>query len=239
MVHERTLSLGRRPHKVDERDYLLRDTPQFNEALDTPTLDAIAWWGMAGRTMRIDQGQEGTCVGHGCTNVLMAGPVTHPSFPSFDNPEDAHKFARQLYFDATGDSTYQEGAYTRDALNVLVSRKQIAAYHRLASVAEIVTTLQSIGPVTFGSTWYNSMFAPKSQYENSYLKVDPSSGVAGGHLYSLTGVDLSPIHGGPTFVRMENSWGPSWGHNGTARISLDDLGILYDGDCYLLSEDKF
>lgn len=238
MAHERASSLGRLPHKLDERDYLLRDTPRF-EAAQRDKLESVVWWSMAGHGMRIDQGQEGTCVGHGCTNVLMAGPVTHPHFAAFDSPSDAHLFARQLYFDATGDSTYQQGAYTRDALNVLVKRGQIASYHALRSVSEIVTTLQSIGPVTFGSDWYESMFTPHTQYENSYLKVDKSSGLAGGHLYSLTGVDLSPIHGGPEFVRMENSWGPGWGHDGTARITLDDLAVLFDGDCFFLAEQAF
>jgi hypothetical protein len=219
---------------------MLRDTAAFQEAnAAASALDSIHWWGMAGHVMRIDQGQEGTCVGHGCTNVLMAGPVTHSDFLSFGTPDDAHQFARKLYFDATGDDTYQQGAYTRDALNVLVARGQIASYHRLGSVDEIITTLQSIGPVTFGSTWYEPMFEPRSEYENSYLQVDTRAPVAGGHLYSLTGVDLSPIHGGPQFVRMENSWGPSWAHNGTARITLEDLAKLYDGDAFLLAENRF
>src|SRR6185295_2116054 len=102
-------------------------------AVSASTLDPIVWWGMVNGKMRIDQGQEGTCVGHGCTNVLMDAPSSHTDFPSFDNPADAHAFARKLYYDATHDDTYQEGAYTRDALNVLVSRGQIASYHRITS----------------------------------------------------------------------------------------------------------
>jgi hypothetical protein len=193
---------------------------------------------MVDPTMRIDQGAEGTCVGHGCTNVLMAAPSEHRTFPSFASTAEAHTFARKLYLDATGDTTYQEGAYTRDALNVLKARGQAASYYRLGSVDEIVQTLLAVGPITFGCTWFNSMFSPKSLYANSYLRVDPYSGMAGGHLFSLTGVQLAPTEG-PPFVRMENSWGPRWGHNGTARISIDDMHVLYDGDAFLLTETAF
>lgn len=224
--------LGRKRPKRDDRDWMLRDAIAL-----PPTIDATRWWAMVNPTMRLNQGSEGTCVGHGCTNVLMAAPTEHLAYKSFDNPADAHLFARQLYFDATGDSTYQQGAYTRDALDVLKRRGQIAAYYRLGSVDEILSTLDR-GPVVFGSTWYSSMFSPRAEYGNEYIRVDTGSGIAGGHLYCLTGKQLAPMSG-PQFVRMENSWGPGFGKNGTARISIDDLHVLYDGDAYLLTEMVF
>jgi hypothetical protein len=227
--------LGRKPHKRDERDYMLREAVPFPVSLPVA---GVQWWAMAGHDMRINQGAEGTCVGHGCTNVLMAAPSEHSTFPSFKDPYNAHLFARELYYDATGDGTYQEGAYTRDALNVLVERGQIAAYYRLGGVEEIKSTLLTFGPVTFGSTWYRPMFTPVAKYGNYYLRVDPNAVVEGGHLYCLTGVNLAPTEG-PPYVRMENSWGPGWGKNGTARIAIDDLSILFDGDAYVLTETRF
>lgn len=224
--------LGRKRPKRDDRDFMLRDHVALL-GTGAPT----TWWGMVNPTMRINQLKEGTCVGHGCTNVLMAAPTEHLAFKSFDNPTDAHLFARQLYFDCTGDSTYQQGAYTRDALNVLKNRGQIAAYYRLGSVDEVLSALDH-GPVVFGSTWYESMFDTHAEYGNEYIRVDVGSGVAGGHLYCLTGKQLAPLSG-PQFVRQENSWGPGFGKNGTARISIDDLHILYDGDAYVLTEAGF
>jgi len=229
------LSLGREPLPRDDRDLMLRNTARWEKLV---TLATTRWWGMVGPTMRIDQLQEGTCVGHGCTNVLMASPSEHKLFPSFADRFTAHVFARQLYFDATGDATYQEGAYTRSALDVLHKRGQLAAYYRLGSVDEILNTLRGVGPVTFGSTWYEPMFDTHAQYGNEYLRVDIGSGIAGGHLYCLTGVNLAPAQG-PPYVRMENSWGPTWGHNGTARITIDDLHVLYDSDAFLLTETVF
>jgi hypothetical protein len=236
-----TFGLGREPLPRDDRDWLLRSVP-FDRLAEFAPTGQEAWdrryWKMVAPDFRIDQGDEGTCVGHGCTNVLMASPTTHTLFPDFADTTKAHEYARKLYLDASGDATYQEGTYTRLALNVLVSRGQIAAYYRLTDVDGIVDALLNQGPVTFGSTWYNNMFRTTAQYGNRYLLVDPGSGMAGGHLYCLTGVDLSPAEG-PPFVRMENSWGAGWGQNGTARITIDDLAVLYDGDAFFLSEVVF
>ena len=232
--------LGLKPLKRDDRDWLWRDisAERVNELYaDILEAGTRRMWGMVSPDFRIDQGNEGTCVGHGCTNVLMASPTTHPTFPSFADVPSAHTYARRLYFDATGDSTYQEGAYTRDALNVLRTRGAIAAYYRLASVDEVIDALY-IGPVTFGTYWYDSMFEPYSAYGNQYLRVDISSGIAGGHLYCITGYDLAP-EDGPPYVRIQNSWGRGWGKNGTARITIDDLHVLYDGDAFKLSETVF
>src|ERR1051326_4457542 len=115
--HEgKTYGLGRHPLPRDDRDFLLRNmSPEKLEAIKAPAerTTTRTFYTMVGKDFRIDQGQEGTCVGHGCTNVLLAGPVVHSEFPSFDNTTDAHIFARKLYFDASGDSTYQQGTYTR------------------------------------------------------------------------------------------------------------------------------
>jgi len=224
--------LGRKRPKRDDRDFMLRDYVPLR------ITGTRALWPMVDPTMRIDQGNEGTCVGHGCTNVLMAGPSEHRVFPSFASTASAHIFARKLYFDATGDATYQQGAYTRDALDVLKKRGQIGAYYRLGTVDEIIATLLNFGPVVFGSTWYSSMDDPIAQFNNQYLRVDASSEIRGGHLYCFTGVDLKPLVG-PPFVRQENSWGPGFAKNGTARISIDDLHVLYDGDAYRLVETAF
>jgi hypothetical protein len=232
----------------DDRDWLLRDVPldrKLTAPLPGESPDAIQtqrWWNMVSADFRINQGAEGTCAGHGATNVLLAGPTAHPSFPPFATVNDAHMFARQLYFDATGDSTYQEGAYSRDIFNVLVARQQIRAYYRIASVDEIIDTVLDTGPVTFASPWYTSMFYRNNKLSdacgNYYIRINTGSELAGYHLYCLTGADIAPTVG-PPFVRMENSWGPGWGHNGTARIPIDDLHTIYIGDAYLLTENAF
>jgi hypothetical protein len=51
-------------------------------------------------------------------------------------------------------------------------------------------------------------------------------------------VNLEPDEG-PPFYRIKNSWGTSWGKNGTARIAkddLDDLIFAQGGDAVLIKE---
>jgi hypothetical protein len=189
--------------------------------------------------MRLDQGQTGTCEGNAWTNCLIAGPVTHPTFPDFSDSQAAEAFARKLYVDATGDATLQLGATTRSILRTLLGRGQIGAYHRCASVDEIVQTLLTVGPVCIGTPWFNSMDSPYvGEDGHTYVYVDEGSGIRGYHETCLTAVDLAP-ETGQAFVRDENSWGHSFGDNGTFRILLDDLHVLYLGDAYTVTEATF
>ena len=237
LVGTEEYGLGREPLVRDDRDWLLRNVPaeRKNRA---DLAGSSRYWSMVSPDFRMDQGAEGTCVGHGCTNVLLAGPTPHLYFPEFVDIENAHQYSRRLYLEASGDTSYQQGTYTRLALDVLRKWGRISAYYRLTSVDEIIDTVLHVGPVTFGTLWYYSMFRTYDQYENQYVRVSTSSGIAGGHLYCLTGVNLAP-KAGPPFLRMENSWGPGWGHNGTARITIDDAHVLFDGDCFLLTETVF
>jgi hypothetical protein len=229
--------LGGKPHRKDERDYLLRAVPR--ERLPEVGTSTARWWAMHAPEFRIDQGNEGTCVGHGVTNYLAGAPKQHLSFPSFADVNAAHLFAKNLYLEITGDLTYQQGAYTRDALDWCLAKGYASAYYRLADTDEIIDTLLNLGPVIFASPWFDSMFSPAfpSWSSNAYLNVNPDSGLAGYHLYVLNGIDLAPDTG-DRFVRMWTSWG-HWGKNGTARIYVDDLPILYDGDAYVLTEEAF
>jgi hypothetical protein len=232
-----TRGLGRKPFRRDDRDWLYRDAT--SHLLDAASdFFASKWWEMHGADFRLDQGAEGTCVGHALTNNFLAKPRPHVMYPQFETVETSHQYARAAYLAFTGDTSYQQGANMRDAVDWALREGLVAAYYRCTSVPEITDAILGTGPVFFASSWYRSMFSPYSGNDNEYVRVDPSSGYAGGHAYLLTGVDLEPT-AGPPFVRMENSWGADWGRNGTARITLDDLAILYDGDAWVLTEEKF
>jgi len=100
--------LGAKPDRRDPRDF------QFlvsrSRAHEASTIDR-KFYTMVSPGFRIDQGNEGTCVGHAATNVLLAGPSAHPAYPAFQTEELAHQFARKLYLDGSGDATYQQGMY--------------------------------------------------------------------------------------------------------------------------------
>lgn len=236
--------LGGRPHKKDDRDWLYRDIPneRLNAVASYSAEPNRRLWGMHGPEWRLDQGREGTCVAHAAVHHMLNAPKLHTEFERFQAVDDAHVYARELYLAASGDTTYQQGMYGRDMCDELVKRGHVGAYYRLVSIDEIIEALLSIGPVFFASPWYYSQYYTDNQATadsgHSFIRVNPDAGLAGFHMYELTAVDLAPDVG-PAYVRMENSWSQDWFDNGTARIKIDDLPILYDGDAYVLTETAF
>jgi hypothetical protein len=73
-----------------------------------------------------------------------------------------------------------------------------------------------LAPVIVGTNWHQDMFTPDA---SGYLH--PTGTVVGGHEYALVGLDVKRAR-----VTMLNSWSASWGRNGRAYITFDDLGTL-------------
>jgi hypothetical protein len=237
--------LGAKPHNKDDRNWLYREhkTAILEAVGMAPTSErSNRWHEMHGSGFRMNQGSEGTCVGHAITNNFLATPRPHEAFPDFGTVDKAHQFARAAYLAFTGDETYQQGAYMVNATAWAMREGYISNYYRCTDVPWTVDAILDIGPVFWASPWFNSMYYEDSQLREEtgeyYIKVNPNSELRGYHAYLLTGVDLQP-EVGPPFVRMQNSWGSDWGKNGTARITLDDLAILYDGDSFILTEKRF
>jgi len=67
-----------------------------------------------------------------------------------------------------------------------------------------------------GTNWYYGMFYPD---RNGLIKV--KGGLAGGHAYVVNGVDTKN-----KLFRIKNSWGKSWGIQGRAFISFNDMARL-------------
>jgi hypothetical protein len=179
----------------------------------------------------LDQGQTGTCVGNAFAHRRADSPVPETGIDE--------AWARELYIAASGDTTLQQGTSGLAACRVLADRGIVTSYHWVTSAEELRYAVLELGTVCVGTDWTNSMFTPYSAYNNSYLKVDRNSGIAGGHEYLINGINLKPFYGGPPFYRMKNSWGTSFGHGGTARFAVADLEELifgYGGDAVLISE---
>jgi hypothetical protein len=102
----------------------------------------------------------------------------------------------------------------------------ITQYQHAMSYAAAVSASQS-GGLLWGTTFYNSMFTLDSK---GYFVVDPSSGVAGGHEMVLTSYDPETDEWGG-----DNSWGESWGLDGSFKIKGATLKKLLadDGDVTL------
>jgi hypothetical protein len=234
--------LGAKRSKYDPRDH------KFSAAPLAPVLWDRMFYDMVNKDFRINQGGEGTCVGHGATNVLLAGPVEHDLFPEFETVERAHQFARNVYVSASGDTTYQTGMYPRDACSWLKTNGFLVSYAGATTVDDVTTALLTTAPVMIALPWYWSMFQGNSNmgdkklhtaYGNYWVKVNMDSGLAGFHCVALTGIDLSPDNGAPPYLRIQNSWGAEWGQNGTARLLVEDFRRLNMYDNWVFAEAVF
>lgn len=178
----------------------------------------------------MDQAKTGTCVSHALSHRRADSPV-----PTGDITEE---YALKLYVDATGDTTLEHGTWASVVCNELLRRGSISGYYWASDPWELRAHLLEVGSVCVGLDWYRSMFFPEALYNNYYVNVDKDSPIDGGHEILINGVNSSPSRGEP-FYRIKNSWGASWGKNGTARIpctQLEDLIFNQNGDAVVITE---
>lgn len=235
--------LGAKPDRFDPRDFDFRKGFADNARARAAAAVDRKFYTMVDKEFRIDQGVEGTCVGHAFTNVLLAGPTEHDTYPEFQTENKAHEFARKLYLEATGDTTYQNGAYPRDACDALVRLGLIDSYWKVMQVEDMVTCLLTFGPLTIAVPWYFSMYYGNNQMHRDYgdywMRVNIQSEHMGYHCIALTGIDMEPDNGAPPFVRVQNSWGEVWGNNGTAKLTLESLRQINIWDNWTYAEKQF
>lgn len=218
-------ALGRKPSARTPKAARLYPSHHTDAPLEAWDQPHRFWWDDGAK---LDQGSEGTCVGHAFAHRRADAKVRVEGI--------THQWARQLYFDITNDTTYQLGAYSIDACEELQRRGDISAFFWVTDANELSTTLLHRGPVCVGTPWFNDMFFPEKKFGNQYLNV--SGHYEGGHEYVINGIELSPEQG-PPFYRLKNSWGTSWGQGGNARIAVNDLNDLIfsqGGDAVLIKE---
>jgi len=172
----------------------------------------------------LDQGQEGACVGFSWAHELVARPVVVPNITA--------KFAReQVYWEAQKIDEWAGGSYPGarpvcEGTSVLAGVKVLQkagyfdAYHWAFSIKELALAIGYCGPAVLGIPWYEGMFDTD---EKGVLHIGGQ--VSGGHAILCNGVSVK----NKTF-RLHNSWGQSWGVNGEATISWDDLDRLLHED---------
>lgn len=181
-----------------------------------------------------DQGQLGSCTANAAYGTLVTGEA--PQWSAFLTAWKKFAPGRTTVTEADCVALYEAetrlddsqipGHYPPDdtgssgpwSMQALQKAGLIRSFHHTRSVHTALVALNA-GPISIGVPWYQSMFQPDSA---GRIVVDQASGVAGGHQIAVVANDVPA-----RMVTIRNSWGTSWGGQGHARLSWDDLTALF------------
>lgn len=229
--------LGRRVHhdpRNMQQQYAIAELP-------SKAIKSVDW---TRRVPVFDQAQVGSCTFNaaaGCYATDSAGRtgsnlarVAHPDvygvFTAADYVVQEDPFVLKGYSLTTkldsfpGDyPTTDTGSDGPSAAAAMVAIGLASKYNHAFSVDALKAALQ-LGPVMWGTVWYNSMFDLDA---HGYLVVTPSSGEAGGHEIVISGYDTTT-----DVYFVQNSWGSGWGAAGCFLVKGSDMAYLLsqDGD---------
>jgi hypothetical protein len=179
------------------------------------------WWG--------NQGNSPMCVAYSWNHWLADGPITQLSSRNKTKyPFDIDKlYTESQKVDEWPGENYN-GTSVRAGAKILKKYGYIKNYYWAWDIETTINAILTMGPVVIGSHWYYNMFFPD---KNGIIK--PTGRIVGGHAYLLDGINTKK-----QLIRIKNSWGRNWGHNGFAYISFDDLSKLIseNGEVCLATE---
>jgi len=209
--------------KLDYIPRLVEANRAYRVAAPAVDLSKQAVWWTGG--VVLDQGQEGSCVGHGVVGEWIASPA-RGNLGVGRNPigrqVEGHRVAVQVYDRARkidefeGDDT--EGTSVRAGMLVGRERGWYSGFNWAFNMTELRAALQT-GPVVIGVEWRELMYTAPDGL------VNVSGPVVGGHCLVVTGYSPNYRGAGP-FYRWRNSWSQSYGANGNGYITPADLDSI-------------
>lgn len=152
----------------------------------------------------MDQGPTSSCVGHACSLLISSAPRMQAK----PDPFIVYKKARMI--DEFPDD--QPGTSVRAGMQTLRNLGLIKSFHWAESVDDIKRYLCTIGPIVFGTPWYDSMMFPKSGGD---IVIKGESGKMG---HSYLGIGWDSDFG----IMIQNSYSEKWGSMGGRAFISDD-----------------
>ena len=196
---------GRIPSSIDGRDWDLED---FIPDKLTFRVGQEAKWDFP--CAPLDQENSNHCVGYSMAHF----GINLPTFTPYSKQE-----AREMYYKCKvvdGDPGAENGTTIRSAAKVLQDMGAIENYAFARSIDSIRWWLLNRGPLIVGTIWSEGMMVPN---EDGIL--DITGFVLGGHAYLVNELTKDGLFG------IKNSWGPGWGENGKAYITIEDFKRLF------------
>ena len=194
-----------RVYQPDDRNFPVRPLLM---AIDATKPRSYTW----GLVPRLDQGEEGACVGFGFAHELAARPVVVQNV--------TNDVAFRIYGDAKKIDEWPGENYSGTSVlagaKVLTARGNYVEYRWATDVRDLALAIGYHGPAVLGINWRDGMWDPDA---DGTLHVTGS--VAGGHCIICRGYSVRTRR-----FLLTNSWGPSWGLIGSCYVSEDDMAKL-------------
>ena len=219
------MRLGRRHHPDDrDKNHLMAAHLPTKLALPVSKTWAI-------NSDHLDQGNTGTCVGHGWRNFLRCAPIqtSAPKPSAFDiyraavllDPWKENNDEANL---PDGDPRLDYGTTVRAGAQALAAMDRLKSYVWAFTLQPTIEWLLTKGPVVVGVNWYDSMY--KSD-KNGLVTISPGAAVVGGHCFAVRGANTKAAQ-----VRCIQTWGNGVYKGGDFLLSLKDFErlILENGE---------
>lgn len=191
-----------------EFDPRSRDYPVRALVEDKP-LRSYTW----GVPVRLDQGNEGACVGFAWTHELAARPKVHGLV--------TNDLARSVYHEAQlidewAETPPEEGTSVLAGAKRMKERGYLGEYRWCFSLRDLQLTVGYLGPVVLGVWWWSQMMDTDA---SGY--VSRKGQRVGGHAILCNGYSVTKRR-----FKLTNSWGTGWGVGGECYVTETDMEAL-------------
>lgn len=181
----------------------------------------------------LDQGNLGSCVG----NDLVGNIATSPDFealpgehPSLDEPLAVKVYSLATTLDPYPGSYTQAGGWedtgsdALDGCKAAVKMGLIGGYTHCDTIPSMQQAIMERS-LMFDCNWYSGFDDPAP---DGFVSIGANDYIRGGHSFEILGMD--PV---ARVFLAENSWGSSWGYNGTFQFSFATAARLLseEGAC--------
>lgn len=160
----------------------------------------------------LDQGREGSCVGHAVAHRLIARPVVRNEITH----EDAVSIYKQAQTLDPWPGEEYEGTSVLAGARAAVKRGYVATYHWAETLDDLIMGVGYAGPAVMGTWWWSNMMETTINGA-----VSPTGHRIGGHAWLINGLNLRA-----KLFFCVNSWGEKWGKGGRFVINFSDMEKL-------------